>query len=84
MDGMVITIDSWPFLNQFVEVEGPSEQAVQAACERLGLPYQHAIFGSIDLLYARQYGIAPRVITEDIPALTFVGANPLLRFSSSE
>ncbi len=83
LDEVAITIDTWPFLSPFVEVEGPSKQAVQDVCEHLGLLYQDALFGSIDLLYARQYGISPKVITEEIPELTFAAPNPFLRFSST-
>ena len=80
LDGVAITIDTWPFLRPFVEVEGPSEQVVQEACRRLSLPYQDALFCSIDVVYARQYGISPDVIKRQVPALTFAGENPLLRF----
>lgn len=84
LDGVQVTIDTWPFLQPFIEVEGPSEQSVQGVCMRLLLPYQEAIFGSIDRLYALQYNISPEVITYAIPVLTFTGDNPLLRFSSTQ
>lgn len=80
MDGVDITIDTWPFLPPFVEIEGPSEQAVQEVCKRLDLSYEDALFCSIDKLYALQYNISPDVITHEIPRLTFAGENPLLRF----
>lgn len=81
MDGVDVTIDTWPFLPPFVEIEGPSEQAVQEVCKRLGLPYEETLFCSIDKLYALQYDISSDVITHEIPRLTFAGENPLLHFS---
>lgn len=81
LNGVDITIDTWPFLPPFVEVEGSSEQVVREICALLDLPYEEAIFGSIDTLYARHYHISPDVINHEIPVLTFGGVNPLLRFS---
>ena len=36
LDNVEITLDEWPFLEPFVEIEGPSEQAVQAMAKKLG------------------------------------------------
>ena len=80
LNNVMITIDSWPFLHPFIEVEGTSEQAVRDACEHLYLPYQDTLFCSIDKLYALQYGISQDVINREIAELTFSGENPLLRF----
>lgn len=43
--------DTWPDLPTFLEVEGPSEDAVRKAVADLGLDYADARFGSIDLIY---------------------------------
>jgi adenylate cyclase class 2 len=43
--------DTWPELPTFIEVEGPSEEAVRKAVADLGLDYDEARFGSIDLIY---------------------------------
>lgn len=83
LNGVDVTIDTWPFLPPFVEVEGSSEQAVREVCALLDLSYEEAILGSIDTLYARHYHISPDVINHQIPVLTFGGVNPLLRFSPS-
>src|SRR6266481_6264430 len=45
LDGVDITIDEWPFLEPFVEMEGSSEEAVIVASEKLGFIYSDAIFG---------------------------------------
>jgi adenylate cyclase class 2 len=84
LDGVEITLDTWPFLRPFVEVEGPSEEAVQEICERLRLVYQDALFCAVDRLYVRQYGIAPEIVNQHIPILTFASENPFLQFASSD
>ncbi|RKN10130.1 class IV adenylate cyclase [Streptomyces radicis] len=49
--GITYDFDTWPDLPTFLEVEGPSEEAVRAAVANLGLDYTEARFGSIDLIY---------------------------------
>ncbi|MER6843158.1 class IV adenylate cyclase [Streptomyces platensis] len=51
LDGVTYDLDTWPGLPTFLEVEGPSEEAVRAAVAGNGLDYSEARFGSIDLIY---------------------------------
>ncbi|MDT0443911.1 class IV adenylate cyclase [Streptomyces johnsoniae] len=51
LDGITYDFDTWPDLPTFLEVEGPSEEAVRKAVANLGLDYTEARFGSIDLIY---------------------------------
>ncbi|MEJ8649445.1 class IV adenylate cyclase [Streptomyces sp. MS1.AVA.3] len=51
LDGVTYDVDTWPDLPTFLEVEGSSEQAVRTAVVKLGLDYNEARFGSIDLIY---------------------------------
>lgn len=49
--GITYDFDTWPDLPTFLEIEGPSEEAVRKAVADLGLDYRNARFGSIDLIY---------------------------------
>ncbi|MGY5131069.1 class IV adenylate cyclase [Streptomyces nigrescens] len=51
LGGVTYDLDTWPDLPTFLEVEGSSEQAVRTAVVKLGLDYNEARFGSIDLIY---------------------------------
>ncbi|WP_326596612.1 class IV adenylate cyclase [Streptomyces sp. NBC_01803] len=51
LDGITYDFDTWPDLPTFLEIEGPSEEAVRKAVAALGLDYDDARFGSIDLVY---------------------------------
>ncbi|ULR50938.1 class IV adenylate cyclase [Streptomyces deccanensis] len=51
LGGVTYDFDTWPELDTFLEIEGPSEAAVRDAVAALGLDYTHARFGSIDLIY---------------------------------
>jgi adenylate cyclase class 2 len=48
---VTLDIDTWPGLSTYVEVEGPSEDAVRAAAEVLGFDFAHASYGSVDEVY---------------------------------
>lgn len=69
-DGVEITIDTWPGLNPFVEIEGTSEGVVREVSKELGFDFEKAVFGSIDLVYEKELGIpAERIIR--LPEITF-------------
>jgi len=44
-------LDTWLDLPTFIEIEGPSEEAVRKAVAALGFGYEQARYGSIDLIY---------------------------------
>lgn len=76
LDGVEITIDEWPFLEPFVEVEGDSKEAVKAVSEKIGFDYNQALFCAVDTLYSLQYNILPDVINNQTPEIMFEGPNP--------
>src|SRR3990167_1481776 len=53
-DGVEATIDTWPGLNPFVEIEGANEKIVREISSELGFDFGKAIFGSIDLIYEKE------------------------------
>jgi len=64
------TIDTWPGLEPFVEIEGPNESEVRAASHELGFDFSQAVFGSIDYVYEKELGIAAKTINQ-LPEITF-------------
>lgn len=68
-----ITIDTWPGLNPFVEIEGADEETVREVSSELGFNFGRAIFGSIDLVYEKEIGIPAEKIIR-LPEITF--SNP--------
>lgn len=73
-----VTIDEWPFLESFIEIEGKSEKTVKKIAEKLGFNYKEALFCSIDVLYNKKYGIPLDVINNQTPEITFHGPNPFI------
>jgi adenylate cyclase class 2 len=69
-----ITIDSWPFLQPFVEIEGPSEEIVRDASIKTGFDWSKALFCGVSKLYKMKYG--GEVNIREMPKLTFDMSNP--------
>jgi adenylate cyclase, class 2 len=46
-----VTLNEWPALPAFAELEGPSEETVKAACTELGFDYTQALFGGVGRVY---------------------------------
>lgn len=53
-DGIEVTLNQWPALPPFAEIEGPTEAAVQGASTELGFKYESAVFGGVGRLYGLQ------------------------------
>ena len=79
LDGTEITIDEWPFLEPFVEVEGVSEELVKTVSEKIGFDYSTALFCAVDTLYCLKYGIQPEVINNQTSEIVFRGVNPFTK-----
>ena len=66
-----ITIDEWPGLEPFVEIEGLSEDDVKRCSEILGFNYETALFSSVGKVYKIKYGISLDEIERKVGDITF-------------
>lgn len=78
IDGVEVTIDEWPFLEPFVEIESDSEEKVRRVAKKLGFNYSKARFCSVDTLYNKKYGVSEDVINNQTPQITFDRENPFI------
>ena|SRR3989344_4235269 len=76
LDGVEITLDEWPFLEPFIEIEGISEEKVKEVSEKLGFDWEDTIFGAVDVLINKKYGVPYDVINNETPRIIFGGENP--------
>ncbi len=78
LNDVQITLDEWPFLEPFVEIEGTNEEQVRTVCEQLGYDWSKARFCAADTLYAEKYGIREERINSQTPRIAFNEPNPFL------
>lgn len=69
-DGVEVSIDTWPSLEPFVEVEAQTEDVVRSVSEELGFTFSDALFGSIDMIYEKLLDIPSKTIITS-PKITF-------------
>lgn len=52
-----VSIDTWPGLEPFIEIESDDENVVKDISKELGFDFKESIFGSIDLIYEKELNI---------------------------
>ncbi len=57
-----ITIDTWPWIPPFVEIEGPQEKLVKTTAEELGFKWSMAIHGGVETVYQKHYKVTEKEI----------------------
>lgn len=72
-----ITLNEWPALPPFLEVEAPSAQQVEASSSELGFDYARAVFGGVGALYGLQTSFSEEQIC-NVRQLTFANAANLV------
>ncbi|MBT3690001.1 CYTH domain-containing protein [bacterium] len=73
-----ITIDEWPFLEPFIEIEGKSKKKVKEVVTKLDFNYNEGIIGAVDELYAKKYNISKYRINNKTPKIVFKMKNPFI------
>lgn len=73
-----VTIDEWPFLEPYIEVEGLSEESVKNISEKLGFDYSKALFDSVDAQYSKKYNISIDAVNQRTPEILFKMENPFV------
>jgi adenylate cyclase class 2 len=57
LDESEVTIDTWPWVPPFLEIEAPTETDVRAVAALLGLPWKKAVHGSVEIVYQRYFNV---------------------------
>jgi adenylate cyclase class 2 len=57
LGGVEVTIDTWPWLPTFVELEGQSEEILKKIANQLSLDWSKAIHGSVENAYQTYYDV---------------------------
>jgi len=80
LDDVEIDIDTWPFLETYVEIEGKNKNEVKIVSEKLGFDFKDAKFCGAGQVYEMKYGVHPDKLSKDrVIYLTFDKENPFLK-----
>jgi len=52
-----ITIDTWPWIPTFVEIESETEEEVKSLAAKLGFDWSDAMHGSVETAYQKYYNV---------------------------
>jgi predicted adenylyl cyclase CyaB len=69
--GVQVTIDTWPGLTEFTEIEGNSEKEVKDVSKVLGFDWNEKLIMPASGLYARVYGISDKEALKKISNISF-------------
>ncbi|MEK7614707.1 MAG: CYTH domain-containing protein [Patescibacteria group bacterium] len=70
-DDVEVTIDTWPWVPTFVELEGSNEAKLKEVAIKLGLDWSVAIHGSVETAYQAYYSVSEQEI-DGWESITFV------------
>lgn len=57
LDNVEIEIDTWPWIPQYVELEGKFEEKVKSIASKLRLDWQKALHGSVEVAYQAYFDV---------------------------
>lgn len=72
-----IELDHWPWTKPYVEIEAPNEIAMHDIFAKLDLPYDQAVFGSVEVVYQAEYDVTDAEIW-DVSTITFEKTVPAI------
>jgi adenylate cyclase class 2 len=70
LDDVEVTIDTWPWIPTFVELESSSEESLKLVAKKLGLEWSKALYGSVEPAYQAYYDVTEKEI-DSWPEITF-------------
>ena len=71
LDGNEITIDTWPWIPSFIEIEGNTEKSLRNVIKKLGLKIEEAMHGSVETVYQKHFDVTEDEI-DKWESITFV------------
>lgn len=66
-----VTIDTWPWIPSFAELEGPTEESVRGCATNLGFDWEDAMHGSVETVYQMHYDVTEEEI-DGWETITFI------------
>lgn len=70
LDGVEVTIDTWPWIPPIVELEAANEKKLKEAATELGLDWDKALHGSVENAYETYYRVTDQEV-DGVKEITF-------------
>jgi adenylate cyclase class 2 len=70
-DGTLVELEEWPDLPAYLEIEGPSVEALRAVAEQLGLTWEEHLTGPTNDLYMAHHGLTKEETHKKLADLRF-------------
>ncbi|MDP2861015.1 MAG: class IV adenylate cyclase [bacterium] len=83
LDGAEITLDTWPGLEPYTEIEAKSEKKVKAVAEKFGFDWEKKIITGPRDIFMKVYGLTKDKAIEKLAYLTFKN-NPFSTLTEKE
>lgn len=71
LNGVEITIDTWPWIPSFVELEASNEDDLKKVVEDLGFNWSEALHGSVETAYQEIYDVT-EIEIDEWETITFI------------
>ncbi len=71
LDGSEITIDTWPWIPTFVEIESSTKEKLMNISKDLGFDWSQAMHGSVETAYQKYYKVSEQEI-DGWESITFI------------
>lgn len=55
LDKAEVVIDEWPWIKPYIEIEAETAEIVRSVAGKLGFDWKDAVFGSVDIIYQRDF-----------------------------
>ena len=62
LDNVEISIDTWPWIPTFLELEGKSEKSLKNLTKKLNLKWENIIHGSVETAYQKYFDVTEKEI----------------------
>ena len=73
LNDVEVTIDTWPWIPSFVELEASNEKVIKKVAKILDLDWKNALHGSVEVAYQKDYDVTEKEI-DSWKAITFISA----------
>jgi len=64
LGGSEVTIDTWPWIPTFAEIESPTEEKLKELANQLGFNWADAMHGSVETAYQKYYNVTEKEVDD--------------------